>query len=90
LPPKPSPATPASGEAALALRGRVTTLLDELLAHDGFGALRVEVRILRRGQKEVIVDCGKQYRYVVDTPGAGTRPARSLDTPWPGEAGSPA
>jgi hypothetical protein len=35
--------------------------------------MRVELRILKRGQKEVIIHCGKQYRYVVDfSPAAST------------------
>jgi hypothetical protein len=38
----------------------------DLFRHDGFGEFRIEMRILRRGQKEVIVHCGKQYRYVLD------------------------
>ncbi|MEZ0232804.1 MAG: hypothetical protein ACAH12_08175 [Methylophilaceae bacterium] len=41
-------------------------LFDELIEHDGYGNLKVEIRLLRRGQKEVIIDCGKQYRFVVD------------------------
>ncbi|HSH72748.1 MAG TPA: hypothetical protein VK974_06800 [Methylophilaceae bacterium] len=41
-------------------------LFDELMKHDGFGTLKVDMRLLRRGQKEVIIDCGKQYRFVVD------------------------
>lgn len=41
-------------------------LLDELVEHDGFGSLKVDIRLLRRGQKEIIIDCGKQYRFVVD------------------------
>lgn len=45
---------------------KVQTLYAELIAHDGFGELRIEVRLLRRGQKEIIIHCGKQYRYVVD------------------------
>jgi hypothetical protein len=49
-----------------AVKARMLALYDELFAHDGYGTLRVELRILRRGQKEVIVDCGKQYRFVVD------------------------
>jgi hypothetical protein len=48
------------------LKTRLVTLLDELIRHDGFGSLSVEVRLLKRGQKEVIIDCGKQYRYVID------------------------
>ncbi len=44
-------------------------LYGDLFAHDGFGDIRIEVRILRRGQKEVIIHCGKQYRYVIDVEG---------------------
>lgn len=46
-------------------------LLDELVEHDGFGSLKVDIRLLRRGQKEIIIDCGKQYRFVVDFQPAG-------------------
>lgn len=52
-------------------------LFDELLKHDGFGTLRVDMRLLRRGQKEVILDCGKQYRFVVDFQPQGTEAAES-------------
>ncbi len=45
---------------------KIRALYLELGAHDGFGELRVEIRLLRRGQKEIILHCGKQYRYVVD------------------------
>lgn len=47
---------------------RIAALYCGLIEHDGYGDLRVEVRLLKRGQKEVIVHCGKQYRYVVDRP----------------------
>lgn len=54
-------------------KARLLQLFDELLSHDGFGDLGVEVRILKRGQKEVLIRCGKQYRYVVDfEPGPAT------------------
>ncbi len=43
-------------------------LFDEVLGHDGFGEIRVEMKILKRKQKEIILHCGKQYRFVVDTP----------------------
>lgn len=43
-------------------------LYAEAFNHDGFAEIRVEIRILRRGQKEVILHCGRQYRYVVDCP----------------------
>lgn len=50
------------------VKGKLIELLDELLSHDGFGDIRVEVKILKRRQKEVILHCGKQYRFVVDAP----------------------
>lgn len=46
--------------------GRMATLYAEIFNHDGYGDFRVEMKILRRGQKEIIIHCGKQYRYVVD------------------------
>ncbi len=49
-----------------AVKIKISQLYDELFAHDGFGEMKVETRILRRGQKEVIIHCGKQYRFVVD------------------------
>lgn len=45
---------------------KLTNLYCEAFSHDGFAEIRIEMRILRRGQKEVILHCGKQYRYVVD------------------------
>jgi hypothetical protein len=49
-----------------AVKTKMCELYDMLFRHDGFGEMRVELRILKRGQKEVIIHCGKQYRYVVD------------------------
>ncbi len=45
---------------------RFQNLYEGLIAHDGFGEMRLEFRILKRGQKEVVIHCGKQYRFVVD------------------------
>jgi hypothetical protein len=47
---------------------KLLELVDDILTHDGYGDIRVEVRILKRQQKEVILHCGKQYRYVIDAP----------------------
>jgi|GEM_PF-358453 hypothetical protein len=58
------------------LKSQLLSLLDDVLAHDGFGTIRIDVRLLKRGQKEVILDCGKQYRFVVDFPA----PASAADT----------
>jgi len=48
------------------VKRHIDALFEQLLAHDGFGQLYVEMRLLRRGQKEVILHCEKQYRYVLD------------------------
>lgn len=50
------------------VKSKILSLYDDILEHDGFGEIRVEVTILKRKQKEVIIHCGKQYRFVVDTP----------------------
>lgn len=56
---------------------QVLSKLDEIyreaFAHDGFAEIRIELRILRRGQKEVILHYGKQYRFMVDYPSAAGR-----------------
>jgi len=54
-------------------KARLLSLFEELLQHEGYGSLRVEIRILRKGQKEVILDCGKQYRFVLDVAAAEGR-----------------
>lgn len=51
---------------------KISELYRSLFNHDGFGEMRVEIKILKRGQKEVIVHCGKQYRFLVDYNVVGT------------------
>lgn len=65
-----------------ALPGDHTKILDqlkrlytELFWHDGYGELSLEMRFLKRGQKEIIIHCGKDYRYVVDYPGERALPS---------------
>ncbi len=55
-------------------------LYSDLFAHDGYGDIRLEMKILRRGQKEIILHCGKQHRYVLDCDQAlkGESPIKSL------------
>lgn len=57
-----SPDAPADHGTVL---GKLEALYRDAFEHDGYADIRVEIRILRRGQKEVILHCGKQYRYVV-------------------------
>lgn len=55
------------------VKNKLCEIYDEVFAHNGFGEFRVEMRLLKRGQKEVILHCGKQYRFVVNY--SGVRPA---------------
>ncbi len=48
------------------VRSTLTTVLDDLLLHDGFGHIEIDMKILKRGQKEVLISCGKEYRFVVN------------------------
>ncbi|MCG8550770.1 MAG: hypothetical protein MI799_10250 [Desulfobacterales bacterium] len=45
---------------------KIQELYTDIFMHNGFGELRVEMRFLKKGQKEVIIRCGKDFRYVVD------------------------
>lgn len=47
---------------------KMRELYADLFFHQGFGNFSVEMRFLKKGQKEVILHCGKEYRYVVDYP----------------------
>lgn len=63
-----------------AIQQHIAQIFEELLRHDGYGEFKVEMRILKRGQKEVLVHYGKQYRYVIDFPAGAElhpRPATS-------------
>ena len=48
------------------VKKKMFQLYDERFLHDGYGEMKVEMRLLHRRQKEVIIHCGKEYRYVVD------------------------
>jgi len=47
---------------------KMLEVFKDLLKH-GFGEFKVELRILKRTQKEVIIHYGKQYRFVLNADG---------------------
>ena len=49
------------------VKERISALYNMLVEHDGYGEMHIDFRILKKGQKEIIIHCGKQYRYVVDS-----------------------
>ena len=51
------------------VRIKLNELFDEILLHNGYGRIEVDMKILRKGQKEVILRCGKEFRFVVDFTG---------------------
>lgn len=63
---------------------RLSDLYRELFRHNGYGALRVEMRFLKKGQKEIFVISGKEFRFVVDYPGAGASEGESVSLRCPG------
>lgn len=56
---------------------KIQELYTDLFMHDGFGELKVEMRFLKKGQKEVIIRCGKDFRYVVDYETRGGKPSET-------------
>ena len=54
-------------------------LVDELLLHDGWGRIEIDMKILSRRQKEVIIRSGKEYRFVMDFLNESTRIANPAD-----------
>jgi len=53
---------PSTHEAVLA---RIEDLYRMLFEHSGYGEMEIEIRFLRKHEKEVLIKCGKQYRFVV-------------------------
>ena len=39
---------------------------DYLLSHNGSGHLEVNTKILKRGQKEIVIQCSRSHRFIVD------------------------
>ena len=47
-------------------RIRLLNSFDYLLSHNGSGHLEVNTKILKRGQKEVTIQCSRCHRFIVD------------------------
>ena len=48
------------------MKAQLNALVDELLLHDGWGRIELDMKILSRRQKEIIIRCGREYRFVMD------------------------
>lgn len=49
-----------------AAKRQLLNIFEDAFQHDGFSEFRVEIKILKRQQKEVIIHYGKQHRFVMD------------------------
>ena len=47
-------------------RARLLASFDYLLGHNGSGHLEVNTKILKRGQREVTIQCSRSHRFIVD------------------------
>jgi hypothetical protein len=47
---------------------KLLELYADLFLHDGFGNISIEMKFLKKSQKEIIISSGKDYRFVVDWP----------------------
>ena len=47
-------------------KARLLASFENLLSHNGSGHLEVNTKILKRGQKEVTIQCSRCHRFVVD------------------------
>jgi len=56
-------------------QAKLVALFRDLIDHPGFGELRVDIKILKKGDKEVVLSSGKQYRFVLRA-----RPAKTTQT----------
>ena len=50
------------------IQEKLLELYGDLFHHEGYGEMKVTMRFLKRHQKEIIIHCGKEYRFVVDYP----------------------
>ncbi|MEA2011683.1 MAG: hypothetical protein U9O87_01155 [Verrucomicrobiota bacterium] len=46
---------------------KLQSLFTNLFKHDGYGQIEISMRILKKGQKEIILKYGKEHRFVVDS-----------------------
>jgi len=60
----------------LAFLNKFLDLYQMLIHHDGYGDMSVNVRLGQSNNREVVLQCGKEYRYRIGNPVAGRRPRR--------------
>ena len=49
------------------VKKQILSLYEMLVGHEGYGEIKINFKIIKKDRKEIIIHCGKQYRYVIDT-----------------------
>lgn len=55
-----------NGDDEQKAKAKLLNSFDYLLSHNGSGHLEVNTKILKRGQKEITIQCSRTHRFVVD------------------------
>ncbi|MFW5829725.1 MAG: hypothetical protein ACOCXA_05640 [Planctomycetota bacterium] len=63
--PDTDPPTTIYSDSRAACKERCLELLDMLIDHCGYGDMQVDVKIHKKGRKEVIIRCGRHWRFIV-------------------------
>jgi hypothetical protein len=53
---------------------KIAELYADLYRHDGFGSMSIDMKIHKRDQKEIILKCGCEYRFLVEWSAPETEP----------------
>ena len=51
-----------------AVISKIEELYADLFEHNGYGEIKINMKFLKKRQKEVVINCGKEYRFVLDYP----------------------
>lgn len=51
-------------------------LYEELIDHDGYGDMSVKIRVVQGRNREVRLQCGREYRFVIHRSSSEQRPGR--------------
>ncbi|MBQ9502612.1 MAG: hypothetical protein IJU70_10690 [Lentisphaeria bacterium] len=60
-----------TGDDEQKARERLLNSFDYLLSHNGSGHMEVNTKILKRGQKEITIQCSRCHRFIVDMKNEG-------------------
>lgn len=66
---------PAGRDTRRDVLDKIVSCFDDAFAHDGYADVTISLRIRRKGEKEIIVAYGKEWRFVLPCSGASAAPS---------------